>query len=186
MNNFAVAIIFLVVIAAGVGAFFYFEYMEPLEKEAAELTEEIESLERQKAQLENIEEEMKQLETEISELTEEKNKLQMESNQLNTVVPKLLDSTETIANKYDIKFQDIRISPLVRAEEWSELPIEITVQGPFSKIGNFLKIMEQRKIINLAAGSMNVSVSAEVDRKTKSPMLSVVISAKVYIMGSGL
>jgi hypothetical protein len=46
--------------------------------------------------------------------------------------------------------------------------------------------MEKRKIVNLAAGSMNVSVSAEVDRETKSPLLSVVISAKVYIMGSGL
>jgi Tfp pilus assembly protein PilO len=175
MNNFAVVTIFLLVIAAGVGAFFYMEYWQPLEKEAADLNDEIENLKRQKSELENIEEEMKQLKTKISELTEQKNKLQMESNQLNTVVPKLLDSTETIANKYDIKFQDIRISPLVRAEEWSELPIEITVQGPFSKVGNFLTIMEKRKIVNLAAGSMNVSVSAEVDRETKSPLLSVVI-----------
>jgi len=44
--------------------------------------------------------------------------------------------------------------------------------------------MERRKIINLAAGSMNVS--AEVDRDSKSPLLSVTLSAKVYIMGSGI
>ena len=42
--------------------------------------------------------------------------------------------------------------------------------------------MEKRKIINLAAGSMNVSVSSEVDKETKSPMLSENLSAKVYLL----
>jgi Tfp pilus assembly protein PilO len=186
MNNFLLVTIVLLIVAAIGGGFFWVHYWQPLEEEALGLKREIEDLERQKSELENIDEEMNQLNAEISKLTDQKNKLQMESNQLNTVVPKLLDSTETIANKFDVKFQDIRISPLVRAEEWSELPIEITIHGPFSKIGNFLTIMEKRKIINLAAGSMNVSVSADVDRETKSPMLSVVLSAKVYIMGSGL
>jgi Tfp pilus assembly protein PilO len=101
---------------------------------------------------------------------------------LNSVVPKLLDSTEVIANKFNVKFQDIRISQLIRAEDWSELPVEMTVLGTFKDIGNFLTIMEKRKIINLAAGSMNVSVSADIDRDTKSPLLSVVLSAKVYVL----
>lgn len=186
MNNFAVVFIFLLVVAVGAGFFFWMNYLEPLEKEATDLRTEIDEKKNQIEELKNIDKEMEELKTEIAALTEQKNKLQTESNQLNTVVPKLLDSTETVANKFDIKFQDIRISPLVRAEEWSELPIEITIQGPFKSIGSFLTIMERRKIINLAAGSMNVSVSAEVDRATKSPLLSVVLSAKVYIMGSGL
>ncbi|GAB4276165.1 MAG: hypothetical protein Kow0029_17920 [Candidatus Rifleibacteriota bacterium] len=186
MNNFAAVTIVLLLVAAVAGGLFWMNYYQPLIDEAEKIKGEIEDLKRQKSELENIEEEMNQLKADISRLTEQKNKLQMESNQLNTVVPKLLDSTETIANKFDIKFQDIRISPLVRAEEWSELPIEITIMGTFKNIGSFLTIMEKRKIVNLAAGSMNVSVSAEVDRKTKSPLLSVVLSAKVYIMGSGL
>lgn len=183
MNNFAVVTIFLLVLAAGAGVFFYMNYYQPLVDEAEKIKTEIDDLERQKAQLANIEEEMAQLKAQISKLTEQKNKLQMESNQLNTVVPKLLDSTETIANKFKVKFQDIRISPLVRAEDWSELPVEMTILGTFKDIG--LTIMEKRKIINLAAGSMNVSVSAEVDRDSKSPLLSVTLSAKVYIMGGG-
>jgi Tfp pilus assembly protein PilO len=186
MNNFAIVTILLLIVAAGAGFFFWMNYWQPLEEKAATLRREIEDLEQQKSELEGIDEELEQMRAKIKEKTQQKDQLQTESNQLNTVVPKLLDSTETIANKFDIKFQDIRISPLVRAEEWSELPIEITVHGPFAKIGNFLTVMENRKIVNLAAGSMNVSVSAEVDRSTKSPMLSVVLSAKVYIMGSGL
>jgi type IV pilus assembly protein PilO len=186
MNNFAVVTIFLLVIAIGAGVFFYMNYYQPMEEEGKKISSEIEGLKRQKAQLANIEEEMAELRNQISKLTEQKNKLQMESNQLNTVVPKLLESTETVANKFRVKFQDIRISPLVRAEDWSELPVEMTVLGTFKDIGNFLTIMERRKIINLAAGSMNVSVSAEVDRDSKSPLLSVTLSAKVYIMGSGI
>ncbi|GEM_PF-795073 len=186
MNNFAAVTVVLLVIAVGAGFLFWMNYLEPLEKEKADLIKEIDDKRNQIEELKNIDKEMEELKADISKLTEQKNKLQTESNQLNTVVPKLLDSTETISNKFDIKFQDIRISPLVRAEEWSELPIEISVQGPFKSIGSFLTVMEKRKIINLAAGSMNVSVSAEVDRATKSPLLSVVLSAKVYIMGSGL
>ncbi len=186
MNNFAVVTIFLLVIAAGAGVFFYMNYYEPMVVEGEKIGQEIEGLKKQKAQLANIEEEMAELKSQISKLTEQKNKLQMESNQLNTVVPKLLESTETIANKFKVKFQDIRISPLVRAEDWSELPIEMTILGTFKDIGGFLTIMEKRKIVNLAAGSMNVSVSAEVDRDTKSPLLSVTLSAKVYIMGSAM
>jgi len=186
MNNFAVVTIFLLVIAAGAGVFFYMNYYQPMVEDGEKISSEIEGLQRQKAQLANIEEEMAELKNQISKLTEQKNKLQMESNQLNTVIPKLLESTETIANKFKVKFQDIRISPLVRAEDWSELPIEMTVVGPFKDIGGFLTIMERRKIVNLAAGSMNVSVSAEMDRETKSPLLSITLSAKVYIMGSAM
>jgi type IV pilus assembly protein PilO len=185
MNNFAVVTIFLLVLAAGAGFVWYMNYYQPMVEEGEKIKSEIDDLERQKAQLANIEEEMAQLKAQISKLTEQKNKLQTESNQLNTVVPKLLDSTETIANKFKVKFQDIRISPLVRAEDWSELPVEMTILGTFKDIGSFLTIMERRKIINLAAGSMNVSVSAEVDRESKSPLLSVTLSAKVYIMGGG-
>ncbi|HNW11901.1 MAG TPA: hypothetical protein PKI71_11085, partial [Candidatus Rifleibacterium sp.] len=90
MNNFAVVTIFLLVLAAGAGVFFYMNYYQPLVDEAEKIKTEIDDLERQKAQLANIEEEMAQLKAQISKLTEQKNKLQMESNQLNTVVPKLL------------------------------------------------------------------------------------------------
>ena len=101
---------------------------------------------------------------------------------MNKVVPKLLDSTEIIANKFNVKFQDIRINPLVRAEDWNELPVEMTILGTFKNITCFLNVMEKRKIINLAVGSMNISVSSEVDKDSKSPMLSVNLSAKVYIL----
>ncbi len=182
MNNFAVVTILLLVIAAGAGVFFYMNYLEPMQVEGEKIKTEIEGLERQKAQLSTIDEETSKLKNKISELEDQRGKLKTASNKLKTVVPKLLESTETVANKFDIRFQDIRISPLVRAEDWSELPIEMTVVGSFKNLGNFLTIMERRKIINLAAGSMNVSASAEPDKKTKSPLLSVTLSAKVYIM----
>lgn len=182
MNNFATAFILIIVLAIGAGIGFYFTEVEEALKEREELVTKIEDHKQELKRLESLDNDIRKLKDKISKLTEQKSKLQTESIPLNTVVPKLLDSTETIANKFKVKFQDIRISPLVRAEDWSELPVEMTILGTFNNVSCFLNVMEQRKIINLAAGSMNVSVSSEVDKDSKSPMLSITLSAKVYIL----
>ena len=186
MNNFIIVIVVLLVATAAAGGAFYVSYYKPLLDEADDIKAEIRRFEQQKAQLATIDQELEEFRKEIGRLTEQKDQLQMEANQLETVVPRVLESTEIVANKFDVRFQDIRISPLVRAEDWSELPVELTILGTFQNIGQFLKVMEERRIVNLAAGSMNVSVSAEVDRATQSPMLSVTLSAKVYILGRGI
>jgi len=72
MNNFAVVTIFLLVIAIGAGVLFYMNYYQPMEEEGKKINSEIEGLQRQKAQLANIEEEMAELRTKIAELTEQK------------------------------------------------------------------------------------------------------------------
>lgn len=185
MNNFAVVIMIIIFAAAGAGGALYMYYWEPAMAKKATLEEEINRLKGKQAEINSVEEDISRITEDIAKLTGEKKKLEMESNQLNTVVPKLLDSTEAISNKFGVKFQDIRISPLVRAEQWSELPIEIGILGTFEEIGGFLMVVEKRKIVNLAAGSITISVSAETDPKTKSPMLTVTLNAKVYIMGSG-
>lgn len=182
MNNLLTALFLVVVLTAGACAgFWYFEYL-PVDEERVSLVKKIEELNAEIEKLKRLDSDIKKMKDEEAKLLEQKKKLQTESIPLNTVVPKLLDSTETIANKFKVKFQDIRISPLVRAEDWNELPVEMTILGTFNDIGCFLNVMEQRKIINLAAGSMSVSVSSEVDKQSKSPMLSVTLSAKVYIL----
>jgi Tfp pilus assembly protein PilO len=182
MNNYAVVLIVLLLATAGaIGAWYVFEF-EPVKAKHAEYVEEKAKKEAKIKQLKELQGSIARLNQEIIDLNVEKEKLQTESIPLNLVVPKLLDSTEVIANKFNVKFQDIRISQLIRAEDWSELPVEMTILGTFKDIGNFLTIMEKRKIINLAAGTMNVSVSADVDRDTKSPLLSVVLSAKVFVL----
>lgn len=182
MNNYAVVIIVLIVALAGAAGAFYFMEYEPVLTEYAKFEAKKQDEERKISQLKGIQTQIDELKRKKDQLNVTKSKLQTESIPLNSVVPKLLDSTEVIANKFNVKFQDIRISQLIRAEDWSELPVEMTVLGTFKDIGNFLTIMEKRKIINLAAGSMNVSVSADIDRDTKSPLLSVVLSAKVYVL----
>jgi len=184
MNNFAVVIMVLIVAAAcAVGAFWMY-YWQPILDEKEKLEGEIKKLEGEQAQIKTLRKEIDEIAEKINEANERKKKLAMESNQLQTVVPKLLDSTEAIANKFNVKFNDIRISPIVRSEQWSELPIEIGIMGTFENVAKFLHVMEKRKIANLAAGSINISVSAEADQKTKSPFLTVTLNAKVYIMGS--
>lgn len=183
MNNSILISIFVcvVILLSGVAGFYFME-VEPVDQKAKDFQAKIKDKEEKLAGFSNIEKEIEKLKNEIKTLEDDKKKLQTETIKLDEVVPKLLDSTESVSNKFDVKFQDIRISPLVRAEDWSELPVEMTILGTFDNISNFLIVMEKRKLINLAAGSMNVSVSSEVDKLTGSPMLSVNLSAKVYIL----
>ena len=181
-NHFMGAILVSVVATLITGVLFYSNVYQKVMEDREALNQEIAKLDAKAEELKNIEKEITKFEKQIKDAEEQKNKLQTDSIPLNAVVPKLLDSTEIIANKFNVKFQDIRISPLVRAEDWNELPVEMTILGTFKNITCFLNVMEKRKIINLAAGSMNISVSSEVDKETKSPMLSVNLSAKVYIL----
>lgn len=181
-NNIMAALLISILLVVGTAAAFYYTVYQEYEKEKSDLTNEIENLRSDVEKLKNLDKEIDTFKKRIAEAQEKKNKLQTESIRLEDVVPRLLDSTETVSNKFDIKFQDIRISPLVRAEDWSELPVEMTILGTFKNITCFLNVMENRKLINLAAGSMNVSVSSEVDKDSGSPLLSVTLSAKVYIL----
>ncbi len=180
MNNFAISFIVLALVTVG-GVYYLWQEYEPLNAEKDKLIAQIKEGEKLINQLNSRKKEVEELKSKIEALAAKEKKLQTESISLQDVVPKLLDSTELIANKFKVKFQDIRISQLIRAEEWNELPVEITLLGTFKDIGNFMYVVEKRKLLNLAAGSMNVSVSADVDPNTKSPKLSVVLSAKVYI-----
>ncbi len=176
------AIFLSIIIVLGTGIGFYSTVYEKVTTDRKELEEKKSSLEDEKRKLQNIGNEISKLKKDIQEQEEIKSKLQTDSIPLNKVVPKLLDSTEIIANKFNVKFQDIRINPLVRAEDWNELPVEMTILGTFKNITCFLNVMEKRRIINLAVGSMNISVSNDIDKESKSPMLSVNLSAKVYIL----
>ena len=184
MNNNIMAALFLsIVLVVATGAGFYYSVWDPIDQEHKKLTTDADNLRTEISKLNSIDDEIKKFNNKISELKEKKKKLQTDSINLDDVVPTLLESTETVSSKFSIKFQDIRISPLVRAEDWSELPIEMIIQGTFRNINAFLKVMENRKIINLAAGSMNIAVSNEPDKEgSGSPMLTVTLSAKVYIL----
>ena len=181
-NHFMGAIFVSILLVLGTGVGFYTTVYEKVTEETKEYEGKKASLEEEAKKLKNLDNEISKLNDDIKKQEEIRKKLQTDSIPLNEVVPKLLDSTEIIANKFNVKFQDIRINPLVRAEDWNELPVEMTILGTFKNITCFLNVMEKRKIINLAVGSMNISVSNDVDKESKSPMLSVNLSAKVYIL----
>lgn len=184
MNNIAVVILILVLATAGAGAAFYVMYFEPIKEEEKKIQDEIDQLKKKFAEIDKLDDEIDRLNREIADKQAEQKKLSTGNDEVETVVPKLLESTEKIANKYEVKFQDIRISPLVRNDQWSELPVELGISGTFANVGQFLVAMEKMKIVNLAEGKITISSSSEPDPKTKSPLLTVNLNAKVYIIGS--
>lgn len=81
-----------------------------------------------------------------------------------------------------VKFQDMRISPIIRCENWTETPWEIGINTPENSIvPNLEKVAKFSNAGDmLICQAINVSVSAETYKETKEPVLSVSLIGKLY------
>lgn len=81
-----------------------------------------------------------------------------------------------------VKFLDMRISPIIRCENWIEVPWEVGINTPESRIVPDLQKVAQFSNSGdvLSCQAINVSVSAETYKETKQPVLSVTIMGKLY------
>ncbi len=88
---------------------------------------------------------------------------------------------DTYASQF-VRFQDMRISPIIRCEKWIEVPWEIGVSTAENLIASDLKKVSQFDNAGdvLVCQAINVSVSAEIHKETKQPVLSVTLMGKLY------
>ncbi len=81
----------------------------------------------------------------------------------------------------NVRFQSLRISPVIKTEKWLEIPFETAISAPADQILKALRKIDSYdedgdKIVNLAA---NVSVSAET-QKDGAPILTITLLSKLY------
>ncbi|NLM16821.1 MAG: type 4a pilus biogenesis protein PilO [Candidatus Riflebacteria bacterium] len=156
---------------------------EPAKNEKTKLEGEI-NVEKQNITVaKKARDELPNLEARIDALREELEKKKRPTVQVEMVIPKVLASIEAIAKMFDVEFKDIRIAPIMREDSWSEFPVEIVINGQFKNIFNFLYIMEQRGLVTMSSGSINISrAGGPKDAKADdSPFLNVNITAKIVV-----
>jgi hypothetical protein len=93
-----------------------------------------------------------------------------------------LDSLAEAMAALELKFMDVRISPVIRAENFEEVPIEVGFMAPETKLvpalaQEFAYAQNQARFI---LGALNVSVSAET-LADGHPLLSITTNQKLYI-----
>ncbi|MFC1743391.1 type 4a pilus biogenesis protein PilO [Candidatus Riflebacteria bacterium] len=184
MNSIMQALVVNLFCLIGAGAGFYLNSWQPHEETMVELRSEISKLKSQVDAKDDIVKEIKSLEAEIKKKEAEKERLLKNSPRLESQVPELLKSLEDTAKKFNVKFSDIRISPLIRNEQWSELPVEFTLRGTFHKLGEFLFKYENKKVINLTKGTLSITPTSEMDPKEKKPILTVQLSGTIYALNT--
>ncbi len=82
----------------------------------------------------------------------------------------------------NVRYQDIRISPYVRTEEWLEIPFEIGLMFDETELVPVLEVMNGFPAMDsqMAINSVTISVSAESNPKGL-PLLTVTLNGKTYL-----
>jgi len=94
-------------------------------------------------------------------------------------VPSLILEIQDIANQADMEFQKIKPSPLVEKGEYAELPLEITVDGYFYDLVDFLYRMEK---LSRAIKITKIQIS---EGKQKLPHLSTNLTVNAFVLTKG-
>lgn len=183
-NNMVIFVLF-VVMAAGVVAFWYFTHYQEFVERRDQLQQEIDKVSTDIKNVRMLEEELERVKQEY-----EKTKLQMayivKKIKTQQQIPDILRKVEQTSIDNSINFKDIRISPLVEYEGYSEIPIELGLEGVFDSVGKFLADLENLKIFNVNAGTLSISPKGKLTINPKTNKeeqeLNVVLSVKAFVL----
>ncbi len=94
----------------------------------------------------------------------------------------ILEFENDALSQADMKFQDVRLSPMIRSEQWYEIPVEIGFVTAEDNLPAFLKKTNAFSVANATLGhkSINVSQTAETLPNGKQ-LLSVMINQTVVV-----
>lgn len=183
-NNMVLFVLF-VVMAAGVVAFWYFTHYQEFVERRDQLQQEIDKVSNDIKNVRMLEEELERVKQEY-----EKTKQQMayivKKIKTQQQIPDILRKVEQTSIDNSINFKDIRISPLVEYEGYSEIPIELGLEGVFDNMGKFLADLENLKIFNVNAGTLSISPKGKLTINPKTNKeeqeLNVVLSVKAFVL----
>jgi type IV pilus assembly protein PilO len=184
-GNNMVVFILLLIFSAGAGGHWYFTvYQEFItardakQQEIDKVTRDIEGVEMLKDELERVTKEYEQKKKEMAIL--------VKNIQTDQQVPDILKKVENITIDNKVNFKEIRISPLIEYEGYSEIPIEFVLEGGYHDIGRFMASLENLKIFNVNAGIISISqkgkVTLDPKTNTQAQMLSVALQVKAFLL----
>ena len=175
-----------ILLAAGMGLGWYFSSYKHFQDQIKQKEEEIQSINDQL-------EANKDIEDKISRQKEEKKKLVQQIENLRKWfgtrehIPEVLKVMELTSKKYGVKMKDIKFSPLIEYDGYSELPIEISFEGRYHKYGEFLAFIENRRIVNINGAVINITPrgNPQYNKETSKfdiLSLNISVSVKAYIL----
>lgn len=103
------------------------------------------------------------------------------SSEFNKVATAINFLGDTYTSQY-VRFQDMRISPVIQCEQWNEIPFEATIQTPEDQIvPDFNKIAKfNNKGDLIVMQAVNVSLTAEMLKAIEKPLLIICLESKLY------
>ncbi|GEM_PF-5896854 len=186
MSN-GMAFLLALILGGGIFGWWYTSEYQAYQEQIASLEESIQELKRKIASAKDVEREVEEYEAEIKKKQQELEKLKKElPSKLELDV--LINKLEYLCLKHGMNLHDIRFGNLTRFEGYSEMQIDISVDGPFMGkdveddrgLLKLLKDLEKDKYFNTDVGMVNVTGKSEVGAKKVE--VSASISMKTYVV----
>lgn len=175
-----------ILLAAGMGLGWYFSSYKHHQELIQQKDDEIKGINDQLAANKDIDQK-------IERQNKEKEKLLVQIENLRKWfgtrehIPEVLRVMELTSKKYSIKMKDIKFSPLIEYDGYSELPIEISFESRYHHFGEFLAFIENRRIVNINGAVINITPRGnptynKETQKFDILSLNISVSVKAYIL----
>lgn len=140
---------------------------------------------------ENIDDELRSLKAEYERVKKELNRYKSLISE-ESKVPEILEKTERVCKEVKVDFRDIHISPLVEYEGYSEIPIEVGLEGTYHRIGEFMAAMENMRMLNMNSGTISINPKGRPISQKKEDggtemvqLLNVTLNVRAFILTRG-
>jgi Tfp pilus assembly protein PilO len=184
-SNNVVLFVLCLVIAGGIAAFWYFTNYQEFAEREQQIQGEINKVSRDIENVSSLEDELRRVKAEY-EKTKEQMAYIVKKIKTQQQIPDILRKVEKTAIDNEVKFKDIRISPLVEYEGYSEIPIELGLEAVYNQAGHFLADLENLKIFNVNAGTLSISPKGKLTINPKTNKeeqeLNIVLSVKAFVL----
>lgn len=184
-------VILALILMGAMGGYWWFQVYTPLNDQVASLEAKAKKLDKEIKQNKNIDNELDSLKAEYDQV---KRELARYESLISTEskVPEILEKTERVCKESKIEFRDIHISPLVEYEGYSEIPIEVGLEGTYHRIGEFLASMENLRMLNINSGTISITPKGrpiqergDDGKPVMVQLLNVTLNVRAFILTRG-
>ena len=191
MSNKGLVFTLFMIFLALIGGYWFMQVYQPKKALVQEARDHIAKLNKEISENQNIDDELASLEAEYNRVKKELNRYKSLISE-ESKVPEILEKTESVCKEVKVEFRDIHISPLVEYEGYSEIPIEVGLEGGYHSIGEFMAKMENLRMLNMNSGTISINPKGRPITQKKEDgtsemvqLLNITLNVRAFILTRG-
>jgi ferritin len=161
MNRLLTYVMSIIIICAAAFIVFWFLIEEPFRTATEEKDKAVRETRARIKKLEGLAGEIKEKEKEINDTKQEIFKMLCAAQ--GRSIEKFLKELEEDADESKIELENIRIESVIIKDLYSKIPLNLNISGPYFKIYDFIKRIQDRGKLDFGTGYLSIQAEAKAD-----------------------